>query len=253
MKKIIFILIALVSFMNTSVANQLTGDEIVQKINDVMFTEQAKATVKMTITTTSDEQRTFVYMSYMKDNGETNLIRYLKPRRVKGQAILMKNNANDIWSYFPRTKRVRKLATHAKRQKFEGSEFSYEDMGSGDTFITDFNSTRLEDEAKKGFDCYQLKLIRKKESDIGYSKLKIWARKDDFVPIVIEYYDDENPDILQKVLVQQDIQTIQGHPTAMKMEMHNEQDNSKTIMEFEEIDYNVELDDEMFTERGLKK
>jgi len=68
----------------------------------------------MTITTTSSEEISFIYDSYSKNNSEKNLIRYIKPKQVKRQAILMLNYAEDIWIYFLRTKRVRKLAFHSK-------------------------------------------------------------------------------------------------------------------------------------------
>jgi len=115
-----------------------TGDEIIRKVNDLINVETAYSRSKMTITTTSGQERTFISESWTKDRGEKNLVRYLEPARVKDQAVLMLNNADDIWMFFPRTQRVRKLATHAKKQKMQGSDFSYEDMGSGETFINDF-------------------------------------------------------------------------------------------------------------------
>ncbi len=87
-----------------------------------------------TIQTTSGNTRTFEYDSYMGMNGENSLMIYKKPSRVRGNSILMTDNSNNIWSYNQRTRRVRKLASHAKKQKFEGSDFTYEDMGSGDSW-----------------------------------------------------------------------------------------------------------------------
>ena len=131
-------------------AQDLTGNEIVRKVNDIMAPASTWAKAKMTILTTSGDKRTFVYESWSMNHGEKNLVRYQEPSRVKGQAVLMLNHADDIWMFFPRTQRVRKLATHAKRQKMQGSDFSYEDMGSGDAFIEDFSTTRLDDEQAEG-------------------------------------------------------------------------------------------------------
>jgi outer membrane lipoprotein-sorting protein len=253
MKILIHITILILLFVQSTAAAELTADEIVEKVNDVMMVDQMKAKIKMTIITTSDQERSFVYTFFSKNSGEKTLIRYLEPRRVKDQATLMLNNADDIWSYFPRTKRVRKLATHAKRQKMQGSDFSYEDMGSGDTFIKDYDSQRRNDEEKEGFECYKLELTRKQDSDAGYSRLIVWARKTDFLPVTIDYYDDENPDILTKELVQSNFKTIQNQPTAMNWIMYDKQDDTYTKMELLEVDYNVDLDDDMFTERALKK
>ena len=203
--------------------------------------------------TTSGKTRTFEIESWSKGKGEKNLIRYLAPRRVKGQATLMLNHADDIWIFFPRTQRVRKLATHAKKQKMQGSDFSYEDLGSGDSFIKDFRSQRQKDEKMEDYDCFKLELARNKGSDVSYSRLIMWVIKESFVPIAIDYYDEKDPDLLLKRLVQSEIKIIDGIPTPLKIVMHNKQDNTRTSMELIKVQYNIPLKDGMFTERGLKK
>jgi len=237
----------------TLIGQEMTGEQIINKVNDLMNQETIYSKSNMTIVTTSGATRTFEYESWSKDQGEKNLIRYLAPSRVKGQATLMLNHADDIWIFFPRTQRVRKLATHAKKQKMEGSDFSYEDMGSGDAFIKDFTAKRLKDEKMEGYACYKLELIRNKDSDLSYSRLIMWVIKENSVPIVIDYYDEKDSDLLLKRLVQSDIKVVNGISTPMKIVMYNKQDNTQTSMSMIEVKYNIPLKDEMFTERGLKK
>jgi len=231
----------------------LSGQEIIDKVNETINQETAHGIMKMTITTTSGAKRTFIYDSYIKDRGEKSLIRYTKPKRVKDQAILMLNNADDIWAYFPRTRRVRKLATHAKRQKLQGSDFSYEDMGSGDAFIKDYDTRLIREERKGGYDCYIIEMMRKEKSYAGYSRMIMSVPKKYYFPVEIAYYDDDDPDILEKVLVVSEIKIIQGIPTGTRMTMQNIEDMSETSMEIVEIEYDVKLNDSIFSERNLKK
>lgn len=253
MKYLVFPAVGILILSSFLFPQELTGEEIIQKVNDLYNPETSYAKSRMTIVTTSGQKRTFLSESWSMNRGEKNLVRYLEPRRVKGQAVLMLNNADDIWMFFPRTQRVRKLATHAKKQKMQGSDFSYEDMGSGDAFIKDFSSKRLEDEKIEGHDCYKLELTRVPESDVSYSRLIIWVIKENFVPVVIDYYHEDDPNRWLKRLVGSDIRTIDGIPTAMKIVMSNKEDNTQTEMEIIEIKYNIELSSEMFTERRLKK
>ncbi len=234
-------------------ADSLTGAEIMLKVNEVFNPQSAYSKAKMTILTTSGGKRTFVYESWAKNQGEKTLVRYLEPGRVKGQATLMLNHSDDIWMFFPRTQRVRKLASHAKKQKMQGSDFSYEDMGSGDAFIKDYTSFRLEDEKKEGYDCFLLELSRKKKADSSYPRLRIWVIKENFFPLVIDYYDEKDPERLLKRLVQSDVRQIDGIPTAFKMVMFNLDDSTQTEMELLEMRYDLPLEDSMFTERALKK
>lgn len=231
----------------------LTGKEIIDKVNEIMNPPQMQAMMTMVITTTSGQERTFVYQSYSKNRGEKNLMRYLEPSRSKGQAILMLNHADDIWAYFPSTKRVRKLAEHAKRQKMEGSDFSYEDMGSGDSFVRDYEAKRLQDDKKMDTDCYTVELTKKEDSNVGYSRILMWVDKSNFVPLLMDYYDLKDSDLLRKRLFASDVEVIQGIPTARKFDMWNMIDNTHTEMEINSVDYEVELDDDLFTERGLRQ
>ncbi len=253
MKNLSFLLILLFVYPASALTQELTGDQIIKKVNDSMNPFSAHSVSRLTINTSSGKKRTFVYESWTKQHGSMNLIRYKEPARTRGQAILMLNNADDIWIYFPRTRRVRKLATHAKRQKMEGSDFSYEDMGSGDSFINDFSTKKLRDEKRSGKECYKIELTRKPNADVSYSRLIMWVDKENFVPIVIDYYDDKDSNRLVKELILSDIKTIDTIPTAMKMVMINKKDNSRTIFEIISVEYNVEISDKLFSERGIKQ
>jgi len=249
-----YILAAFILIISSSgYGQELTAHDIIQKFNDLMSQPTVTAVYSMTITTSTGKERTFVMESYSADRGKKNLIKYLSPVRVKGQTILMLNNADDIWTYFPYTNRIRKLATHAKKQKMEGSDFSYEDMGSGDTWLNDFDAVRLKDEKIDDIDCYQIELKKKPDAGAGYSRLIMWIDKSNFMAVRIYYYDEDDPELHLKTLDLSDVEDIDGIPTAKRMVMTDVRDNTSTIMEYSEISYGGEIPDEMFTERGMKK
>ena len=253
MKNIFIISLTVLLLAPCLFSQDLTGQNIIEKVNDLINVSTSYSKSKMTITTTSGQKRAFISDSWSKDGGEKNLVRYLEPTRIKGQAILMLNNADDIWMFNPRTQRVRKMATHAKKQKMQGSDFSYEDMGGGDVFIKDYSAKRLADEKKEGIDCYKLELTPNEGINASYSKLVFWIVKENYVPVVIDYYDENSPDRVLKTLIQSDIKIIDGLHTAMKFVMISRNDNTQTEMEMLEVKFNIELEDSMFTERELKK
>ncbi len=249
----IFLLVCCLFVSPLPSAQEMTADEILRTMTETMNPEQAQGTMKMTMITTSGQERTFVYETFSKNQGEKSLLKYLEPTRVKGQTILMLNDADDIWTFFPRTKRVRKLATHAKKQKLEGSDFSYEDMGASNTFIEEYESVRHEDEKKEERLCYKLELIRKPDSDAGYSRIIMWVDKEYMTPLVIDYYHDDDPNLWEKQLICSDVQLIDDIYTPMKCTMYNKMDDTKTSMEIIEIDYQVDLPDDLFTEMGMQR
>jgi outer membrane lipoprotein-sorting protein len=231
----------------------ITADEILKTLTETMNPEQSHGTMTMTIVTSSGQERTFKYETFSKDRGEKSLMKYLEPPRVKGQTILMLNDANDIWTYFPRTKRVRKLATHAKKQKVEGSDFSYEDMGASDAFIEEYDASRLNDENKEGRSCYKIELMRKAESNASYSRVMLWIDKENFIPLVVDYYHEDDPQLREKQLVCNDVKLIEGIYTPMNCTMYNKLDNTYTRMSIIEVKYEVDLPDDIFTEMGMQR
>lgn len=85
-------------------SQELTGDQMINKVTGLINQNRVYGNMRMTIMTTSGQERTFEYESWSKYRGAKNLVRSTAPRRVKDQAVLMLNNADDIWYYFPRTK-----------------------------------------------------------------------------------------------------------------------------------------------------
>jgi len=228
-----------------------TGDEIVEEMTAIMNPTNSKGVMTQTIQTSSGQLRTFELESYSANKGEKTLMRYLKPASIKGQAFLMLNNADDIWTYFPRTGRVRKLASHAKKQRVQGSDFTYEDMGSGDTWREEYTATNLgEDEIQKQ-PCWKLQMDGIPEKEPPYSRMVIWVRQADYCPLQMDYYSEKGE--VMKSLYLEDIQDIEGIPTATKMTMRNHEDGTATWMEMLSVTYQWEPPKGFFSERNLKK
>ncbi len=245
--------ITIVFFTTAIFAQQAipTGQELVEKMSEIMTQENSTAIMTQTITTSSGKQRTFEFEMFTSSEGEKTLMRYLKPSAARGQAFLMLNNADDIWTYFPRTKRVRKLSSSSKNQKVQGSDFSFEDMGSGDSWKTEYISLNLGSEKYDGIYCWKLESIGIPEQSPSYPKMEVYMRKVDFYPIKIDYFD--NNDFVEKTLLLSDIKEIEGIPTAMQMTMKNHSEGTETTMQILSTTYSWEPPDNFFTERMLKK
>ncbi|MEA3287247.1 MAG: outer membrane lipoprotein-sorting protein [Candidatus Marinimicrobia bacterium] len=246
--KLVFILLMLFSL---NLAQDRLAIKVITSVTKLMSPENMKSTGTQTITTSSGKSRTFEFESYMGGRGKSTLTRYTKPAAIRGQAFLTLNNADDIWTYFPRTKRVRKLASHAKKQKVQGSDFTYEDMGGGDVFIKKFTPEYEGDETINGDLCWKIDLIGIPDQDPPYPKITLWSRKSDYSPVQLDYYDDHG--FNSKSLSLSDIQNIEGLPTAMKMVMVDHKEHSSTTMETLEVTYSWVPPKNFFSERSLKK
>ena len=220
---------------------------ILDSMTMVMQPISSKGKMEQQIITSSDIKRVFTFNYFSEEKGKNVLIRYIEPRKVRHNAFLIKNNGEDIWVYFPRTRRVRKLASHAKKQKAQGSDFSYEDFSGSEEWKTDYRvKQRLSGERKN----YLLTLTPKIDAETSYDSLKIYVNKLNYYPERMLYYQDG---IHLKTLHFQNVEDVQGIPTAMIMFMENHLEESQTTMRILEMEYNVVFEQEFFTERNLKK
>lgn len=219
-------------------------DSLLIQLNPV----NARGIVRQTITTTSGQTRTFEYEMFSGNRGEKTLMRYREPARVRGNALLMTGYSNQIWMFNRRTNRVRKLASHAKRQKFEGSDFTYEDLGSGQVWKQDYTPENKGRERLSGQECIRLELTAR-HPGAAYSRITCWLRQPDLYPIRIDYFDEHQ--LLFKSLILEDIRVIEDLPTARHLTMQNHRDRSQTSLEYVVVTYQVSFDSDFFSVRKL--
>jgi outer membrane lipoprotein-sorting protein len=226
----------------------LSADEIVNRIEDVEKLPHSYSRVKQVITTSSGKKREFEIEGWAMDSSDKILQIYRKPARVRGEKILMLNGGDDIWAYSPKTDRVRHLATHMKKAKVMGSDFSYQDYAAGD-YKERFSYKLLKDEKAEGTECFKLELIPTKKGP-SYNKILAWVGKEDFVLRKMDFFDDKG---LLKRLAITEIKKVDQKLVPWKMVMEDLRNGGKTIIETLEMDIKTKPDPDMFSIEGLKK
>ena len=245
MKKLAIIMY-MAALFSTGMAQTTT--QILDKVQKNERISSSKSYVKQTITTSNGSKRTLEMVSYTKDYNKLQLSIYKNPARVNGDKILMTDNGDNIWFYTPKTDRVRHLASHAKKQKVQGSDFSYEDFENWD-YKNDFKSTLLGKEKSGSCTCYKIKLVPT-ESGPHYSQMIMWVDTEKYIVHKADYYEDGE---LLKSLECKDIKKIENHWYAMTLIMTNKQDGGSTAITTTNIQIGIGLDDNMFTTNYLTK
>jgi outer membrane lipoprotein-sorting protein len=248
-KTVILLAAAALILFPFQVKADFTARQIIEKTKQVQEVEASWSLGIQTIKTSGGTDRSFDIEMWTKDKNEKQLMEYKSPARVKGVKFLFLDDGNNIYTYFPKTDRVRHLASHMKRQKMMGSDFSYEDMTIGN-LNRDYKAFKLlgiENEQEKK--CYKVEII---PSDSGphYSKMILWVDAANFVTRRIDYYEDGE---LIKRMTATDIKTIENVPTPMNIMMKNLKDGGVTSIVTSEIKYSIKSDDEIFTTRNHKK
>lgn len=184
------------------------------------------------------EQRYYIYFYQPADVRDTTFMVYKYPKKD-----------DDRWLFIPALNLVKRIAAADKNSSFVGSDFSYEDISGRD--IEDDSFELIKEEPLGEVDTYVLKAVPKDPRSANYSFKISWIDKKSLLPIKEEYYDKRGA--LYKLFTADDIKEVRGIPTIIKRTMKNLQTGQGTEVVLREIEYNVDLEDEIFTERFLKK
>lgn len=167
------------------------------------------------------------------------------PAELAGTGFLAWQEGGDedqLWIYFPGQRRVRRIPPSLRRENFQGSAFTFEDLTA--IFYLDYEGTStLEGEEDCGEARCKILSTELPEGRFAYRRIKSWVRNDDHVPVRVEFFDEG----LLKVLKVLRVEEIEGVATAVAMEMESPKDAFRTQVEFYEIDYNQDLADSIFT------
>jgi outer membrane lipoprotein-sorting protein len=150
-----------------------------------------------------------------------------------------------MYLYLPEFRRIRRIASHNKKENFMGSDFSYEDMGTSG-FSSAYSAEILEENPET----WILELQKKPESNKPYLEIKMWVAKESRLPTQIEMLDGSGD--LVKV-AEQESKNIGGYWVLSKITMTDKKKNSRTVLEMTDIKVDQNLDDEIFTRRFLQR
>ena len=246
MKKLMLMLMIIFSTV-TIWSQNITADEILQKVDDNRISESQIATLKMIVHGRSAD-RTMVMKSYSK--GEDNsFTEYLSPAREKGTKMLKLDD--NLWIYSPSTDRIIRISGHMLRQSVMGSDMSYEDLMTDTEMKKNYIATIIGEEEFSNRACWKLELLGK-SADLAYAKRIILIDKERFVTLKEELYGMSGT-MLKKTEIQE-VFTVEGRWFPKHLTFQDVLKKSKgTEIIFENIEFDVKIPASKFSKAALRK
>lgn len=251
-------LIMLFLFFLPVQVNALTAEEIVKKSQEVFLYqgEDFKARVMMKLIAKSGKERiremTMLRKNYGPSGGDQKyFIYFFKPADVRGMTFMVYKYPridDDRWLFIPAINMTKRIAARDKSSSFVGSDFTYEDISGRD--LEDDTHTIVKEEKLGDKETYIIKSTPK-TADVNYSYKLSWIDKEHFLPVKEEYYDKIGE--LMKIFSADEIKVIKGFSTVVKRTMKNIQSGHRTEVVYTKTDYNLGIEDKLFSERFLKR
>lgn len=188
--------------------------------------------------------KSWIYLRSGSFGNSKARLQFTSPADVKGVGMLIVNHtdrASDQWMWTPNIGRDRRIALQDRSTRFFGTDFSFEDLEERDVDQYDFKL--LADEGTQ----WKIESRPRKKSQYTYSFL--WIKKDNYTFQKVEAYDAKG---LVRVTDYKDYAQVQNIWTARTTEVFDTRRNSRTILKYAKLEYNLAIKDEDFTLQALR-
>jgi outer membrane lipoprotein-sorting protein len=229
-------------------------DEVVEKTNHMSYYQgsDGRARVKMTITDEQGRTRVKEFTILRKDvedetDGEQKFYVYFhEPADERGTVFMVHKHIgrdDDRWLYLPALDVVKRIAASDERTSFVGSHFFYEDVSGRGIEEDEHELTDTTDTY------YVLKNTPKDASTVEFDSYTMWIHKDTFIPVSIKY--EKNGEVYREATTLS-VEDVEGYKTVAESSMTDDNMGGKTVIEYSNVDYDIGLPEDIFTERYLR-
>ena len=241
----LFIVIFFTNFVN---ASNLDPEKILDSVDDLYRSNASHGIITLSVTTVN-WQRTLTLEQWSKGE-DKSLIKILKPKKEKGLATLRVDK--DVWNYMPKVKRVVKIPSSMMSSSWMGSHFTNDDLVKQSRMTEDYTFSITFEGTREGKDIIEITCIPNKDAAVVWGKVEVIVLRDDYIPIRMIYYDEDL--LLSRTFEFTDIRTMNGKmiPTLMSISPADEP-NESTIVRWEEIQFDITIDDEFFSLRTMQQ
>jgi outer membrane lipoprotein-sorting protein len=243
--RILLLLMAL--NLTATLAQTPDGKEIIRLIDKNMSADTRVLTSRMIIhgrrSTRNLESKSWI------SGEDKSYTEYLYPAREQGTKMLKLED--QLWIYSPSSDRTILIAGHMLRQSVMGSDMSYEDLMEDKKLTDHYNAEVTGTAMLDNRECWVL-VLTAFDPAVAYQTRKLWVDTERNVPLREELY--AKGGTLLKRTELSDIERISGRWYPRKVvfkDMLKDGDGTEFITE--SIEFNIKIDDYVFSKANLKK
>ena len=236
-------------FLTVSAFSQnLDIKEIVHKADEKMRGTSSIGSFSMTIERPT-WSRTISMKSWTLGN-DYSLIYVTAPAKEKGQVFLKRKS--EMWNWVPSIDRTVKIPPSMMMQSWMGSDFTNDDLVRESSIVKDYTHKLIGEENVADYPCYKVELIPLENAPVVWGKVLMWISKKDFLWLKAEFYDEDGALVNTEIL--SDVKKMDDRIIPTRMEMvPADKKGHKTIMIFENTDFDVPLKEDFFSIQNMKK
>jgi hypothetical protein len=179
------------------------------------------------------------------------LVKISAPAELSGAGFLQtqkRDGDDERFLYLPELKRARRISGSLRQSSFMGTDFSFADVDKRD--LRDGKAALGPDEKLGKYDCWHL-IITGTREDSEYSRIDLWVRKDNALPILWRMFDRAGEPL--KVLTAEEVRRVEGRWFISRSRMQNVREQHETEWIIESFKPSPNLKDDDLSLRSLEK
>lgn len=221
--------------------------EVVRKAWDLMNGRSNTSVASMTIVRPSWSRT--VSLKTWSLGQDYYMILITAPPQDKGQVFLKRKN--EMWNWMPSINRIVRIPPSMMGQSWMGSDFTNNDLANVTSIVDDYAHRLLGSETISGYDCYRIEMIPHPNTAVVWSKIIVWISKKGYFMLQADYYDEDGRLVNRET--QSDIRHFGDRDLPAKLTMTPVNEKGKmTILQFEQIAFNVPIKPEFFSQQNMK-
>lgn len=230
------------------------GHAVMENVYNRPSGEDMTADLTMTLTNSRGSTRERSITQFSLDTGEVEkkMMFFLAPADVKDTSFMSWSyddaRDDDQWIYLPALRRVKRISSDSKNDRFMGSDFTYDDLG--ERHPDEDRHSLLREEKYNGEACYVVESVPR-GSDDAFSKTVSWIAKDKWIGLKREYYDENGQ--VYKTLNIDEFEEIDDYWVITNMSMKDLDRDHSTRIEMENVKFDTGLTDSFFSERQMQR
>jgi outer membrane lipoprotein-sorting protein len=194
-----------------------------------------------------DWERSMTMRAWTKGD-DRSLVRVLQPKKDRGNGTLTDDNS--MWSFSPKVNRVIKIPSSMMGQSWMGSDFSNKDVARADDIVDEYEHTLLGVELVDYVTVYEIESVPYEDAAVVWGR-EVLRIREDHVVLTHRFYDQDGE--LVKTLTSLEIGEMGGRVIALQQRMSKEETPDEwTEIQVESVDYDVDLQDSLFTLSNLR-
>ena len=255
MKKAVALLLILTAPLcgpRTAPAAPAGGDvssrEILDHVDDLFRGNSSYGIFSMKVVTAhySREMR----MEGWSRGKDHSLIRILAPSKERGTATL--KAGRDIWNYLPKVRRVIKVPSSMMGGSWMGSHFTNDDLVKESRMADDYDHEVTFRSEREGRAVIDLTLVAKPEAAVVWGKVVVTVEGEGWMPLRVEYFDEDLE--MTRRMVYSDKRELGGRMLPVRMKViPTDKPAEYTEIVYEEMEFDLDLPEDVFTLRNLQK